>query len=93
MSSAYIPAGDFHPTENPNDLTTYLWNDRVVKHVFCKTCGVFPYNDCSECGPEYGYRVNLGCVEGIDALALDISNIDGRSMEVCADPGPYPASR
>lgn len=27
-----------------------------------------------------GYRVNLGCVEGLDTLALEIRNIDGRSV-------------
>jgi hypothetical protein len=27
-----------------------------------------------------GYRVNLGCVEGLDPLALDVSLIDGKSV-------------
>ena len=27
-----------------------------------------------------GYRVNLGCVEGLDPLALEICIIDGRSV-------------
>lgn len=27
-----------------------------------------------------GYRVNLGCVEGLDTFALEIRRIDGRSV-------------
>jgi hypothetical protein len=59
-------------------LSDYRWNDRVVNHLFCKTCGIYPYHGNSE----YGYRVNLGCVDGIDPLALEIGIIDGQSMPV-----------
>ncbi len=76
MSSQYIPARDFEPHRDASDMNTYLWCDRVVNHLFCKTCGIYPYH-----GDEtLGYRVNLGCVEGIDVLALDIGIIDGRSL-------------
>ena len=88
MSATYIPAKDFRPHENPEDMSAYLWNDRVVDALFCKNCGVFPYfgND------EYGYRVNLGCVEQLDALSLEISVLDGRSMPLAENPGPHPGN-
>lgn len=88
MSSEYIPAGDFQPHSNLADLSDYRWNDRMVNHLFCKTCGIYPYHGDSE----YGYRVNLGCVEVIDALSLDIKVLDGRSMAVSTDPGPHPGA-
>ena len=34
-----------------------------------------------------GCRVNLGCVEGLDALALDISIIDGKALPVIEESG------
>jgi hypothetical protein len=46
---------------------------------FCKTCGIFTYIG-DGCGDKDGYRVNLGCVEGLDLSTLDISVIDGRSL-------------
>ena len=76
VSSEYIPAADFTPHADPDDLGDYRWNDRVVNHLFCKTCGIYPYHG----NDEYGYRVNLGCVDGIDPLSLDIGILDGRSL-------------
>ncbi len=86
MSVVYIPAKDFETHKNPDDMIGYQWNDRVVDALFCKCCGIFPYFG----NEEYGYRVNLGCVEQIDALKLDISILDGRSMLLSDDPGPHP---
>lgn len=76
MSSKYIPAADFHPHEDMSDLNDYRWGDRDVNHLFCKTCGIYPYHGDAK----MGYRVNLGCVEGLDTFALEIGIIDGKSM-------------
>ena len=78
VSSRYIAAADFEPHEDMDSLSDYRWNDRVVNHLFCKTCGIYPYHG----NEEYGFRVNLGCVEELDALSLEITNLDGRSMPV-----------
>lgn len=76
MSQQYIPAEHFEETEATEELTDYRWGDRDVNHLFCKHCGIYPYHG----DQDVGYRVNLGCVEGIDPLALEISIIDGRSL-------------
>ena len=76
MSTQYIPGKDFHPHENAADMEDYRWQDRDVNHLFCKTCGIYPYHGNNE----WGYRVNLGCVDAVDIFALDISIIDGKSM-------------
>lgn len=75
MSTHYIP--DFELVAN-DTLTVYQWGDRDVNHYFCRVCGIFPFSDAP--GHRTGYRVNLGCVDGIDALALEIGLIDGRAL-------------
>jgi len=76
VSTHYIPAEDFQPIEDLSVVSDYRWNDRDVNHLFCKTCGIYPYHG----GPEWGYRVNLGCVDGLDVFALEMGIIDGRSL-------------
>jgi len=79
LSARYIPKADFTPHRNAADLGIYLWNERVLQNTFCKTCGVFTYiGDGADA--KDGYRVNLGCVEGLDVFALEISRIDGKSV-------------
>jgi hypothetical protein len=81
LSSDYIPAADFTPPANPEDLGRYLWNEKVLNNYFCKTCGIFTYIADGENGKD-GYRVNLGCVEELDVFALEVKRIDGRSVPV-----------
>jgi hypothetical protein len=77
MSTRYYGPGEIqiHGLET---LSAYRFGDRMVNHYFCQTCGVYPFHDAT---PKPGhYRVNLGCVDGVDAWALDLTVIDGRSF-------------
>jgi hypothetical protein len=52
---------------------------KVQRHHFCRTCGIFiSIADGKNCMD--GYRVNSGCVEGLDPLAVEIRNIDEKSL-------------
>jgi len=86
LSWTYIPAADFTPHQDPSDLGLYLWNEKVLSNYFCKSCGIFTYIGDGENAKD-GYRVNRGCIEGLDALALEISIIDGKTLPVIEEPG------
>ena len=85
LSSRYIPRVDFTPHGNLSDLTVYLWNERVLSNYFCRTCGVFTYIGDGEDAKD-GSRVNLGCVEDLDSLSLEMSSIDGKSVPLVHAP-------
>lgn len=85
LSSRYIPAAEFTPHADPSDLGIYTWNEKVLSNYFCKSCGIFTYIG-DGANAKDGYRVNLGCVEGLDTLALDISIIDGKSVPLVEAP-------
>jgi len=76
MSSVYIPAADFEPHRDLSDLADYRWGDGDVNHLFCKTCGIYPYHG----DEKVGFRVNLGCVDDLDVFALSVGLIDGRAL-------------
>ena len=90
LSPKYIPAEDFTPHTQLADLSIYVWNDRVLNNYFCKHCGIFVYVEDVESGRK-SYRVNLGCVQGLDIFSLEIKIVDGKSLPLnpCTAPIPF----
>ena len=80
MSTAYVPPSAFEleTVGSVGVLSKYQFGDRRVNHYFCTICGIYPFHDTVE-KPGH-YRVNLGCVDGLDAISLEIGRIDGRSF-------------
>ena len=83
MSDVYFTPDEI-VVEGKDSLALYQWGDRVMNHWFCRTCGINPFAEVVEgaTGPAspVRYRVNLGCVEGIDPFALEIRLLDGASL-------------
>lgn len=65
------------------DLTLYQFNTRVAKHYFCRHCGIYPFHQ-TRMDPTR-WRVNVGCLEGVDPYALETSVADGASLSVMED--------
>lgn len=87
MSSSYITPADFDLLEGEDALSVYRFGDGDVNHYFCRTCGICPFTGVASVPATYegparpgDRRVNLGCIEGLDPLALRIDLIDGRSF-------------
>lgn len=64
-------------------LTLYQFNTRVAKHYFCRHCGIYPFHQTRR--DPARWRVNLGCLEGVDVYALEASVADGASLSVMED--------
>ena len=78
MSPAWVPPEDIEPLKGKEALEVYRFGDLMVNHYFCRTCGIHPFSEII--GKPGTLRFNLGCVEGIDPLALEIKLLDGRSL-------------
>jgi hypothetical protein len=76
MSDRYFTPDEIK-VETRGELGLYRFGDLDMNHWFCKTCGIFPFGE--PIAKPGHYRVNLGCIEGIDPLALEIRLIDGAS--------------
>jgi hypothetical protein len=86
MSARYYRPHELESIEGLDSLRSYRFGDHDVEHCFCATCGVYPFNLVAAVYASYDgparpgdRRINLGCVEGVDVLALAIEMIDGRS--------------
>lgn len=78
MSPKYYPPEVFEELVGLETMATYLFGDNMVHHFFCKTCGVYPFHDATT-NPGH-YRVNLGCIDGLDVLSLPVKVLDGKSF-------------
>lgn len=79
MSDFVIPPDEFKFQLNEKDsLGLYEFDNKVAHHHFCKTCGINPFLQTFRM-PEH-YRINLGCVDGIDTNSLEINLFDGKSL-------------
>jgi len=59
-------------------LGLYQFGDRVASHFFCKNCGIYTFHQTVR-KPGH-YRVNLGCIDGVDVFALDADLFDGKHL-------------
>jgi hypothetical protein len=59
---------------------TYTFNTHVIKHRFCKTCGIAPF--AYGVHPE-GYEmagINLRCIDDLDLSTIPVHHFDGISV-------------
>jgi hypothetical protein len=87
MSARYFAPDEVEELQGTDSLAVYRFGDRGIDHCFCRICGISPFSIVKAVPEGYdgparpgSYRVNLGCVHGLDVLALDVSVIDGRSF-------------
>ncbi len=65
-------------TAEEGALSTYEFGTKTAKHHFCKFCGIFTFVE-TRLDPGQ-YRVNLGCVEGVDTFEVPVRNFDGTAL-------------
>ncbi|HUQ11696.1 MAG TPA: GFA family protein [Steroidobacteraceae bacterium] len=74
----------FTPRENlqltgENELATYTFNKHVIKHRFCKTCGVQPLGEAVDPKGVPTAAINIRCLEDFDLSKVPLQPWDGRS--------------
>jgi hypothetical protein len=74
-----VPPEQFELLSGKDDLTTYEFNTRTAKHMFCKTCGIHPFY-VSRSDPDK-IDVNVCCIDDIDLSTLSIKTFDGQNWE------------
>jgi hypothetical protein len=78
MSSEIIAPEAMQIDAEEGALGLYQFGDKVAKHYFCKRCGIYTFHQTIR-KPGH-YRVNLGCIEGVDPLTLAFDVFDGKHL-------------
>ena len=78
MSNFFIAPEDLRIESVPDVLSSYQFASHGAKHFFCNNCGIYTFHQTKR-KPGF-YRVNLGCVDGIDSLSLPVVLADGAAF-------------
>lgn len=76
----FAPRDKFTLLSGEDNLSEYLFNKRVIRHLFCKTCGIesFAYGQMPDGTPMVA--VNVNCLDGVEPRELKPYHHDGRAM-------------
>ena len=77
---AFIPASDFTLVSGADALADYLFNKKVIHHLFCGTCGIGSFG--RGVGPDGTEMValNTRCLDEIDPDKLEVTHFDGKKL-------------
>lgn len=70
------PEADFKALTPDSEMSAYTFNNHVIKHRFCRTCGMQAF---AEHADQKSVYVNLRCVDGLDLKAIPVVEFDGKS--------------
>ena len=76
---SFAPRSNLTLLTPDSELATYTFNKHVIKHRFCKTCGILPFGESTDAKGNAGVAINLRCLENLDLDAVPILKWDGRS--------------
>ena len=74
-----VPPEQFEIVSGKDDLTTYQFNTKTAKHMFCRHCGIHPFY-VPRSDPDK-IDVNVRCLDDIDVAAISPKPFDGRNWE------------
>ena len=78
MTPFTVPNEELSVTVDGDNLGLYQFDNKVAKHYFCKTCGIYTHNETVRAPGSC--RVNLGCIEDLDTSELEVTVFDGKNL-------------
>jgi hypothetical protein len=77
----FVPPEQFKLTHgNEGELRDYRFNKQRIAHLSCPACGVESYMRGKRSDGSDVIGINVRCLEEVDAKALTITHVDGKSF-------------
>jgi hypothetical protein len=76
----FVPRERLRLLTPEGELGAYTFNKHVIKHRFCRTCGIHPYGEGTDPKGERTAAINIRCLDGIDLESIPVERFDGRSL-------------
>lgn len=76
----FVPRNSLRLLTPESDAATYTFNKHIIKHRFCKTCGMHPFGEGVDPKGNAIAAVNIRCLEGIELDAIPVQHYNGRDV-------------
>ena len=76
---AFAPPERFTLLQGADALTEYTFNRNVIRHQFCRICGIEPFAWGRLPDGTPMVAINVNCLDGVDPRALPARHFDGRA--------------
>jgi hypothetical protein len=76
----FVPRERLHLLTSEEAIGTYTFNKHVIKHRFCRTCGIHPYGEGTDPNGNPMAAINIRCLDGIDLESVPVQHFDGRAL-------------
>jgi len=74
----FVPKKDFRLRTPESHLGTYTFNKHIIKHHFCKVCGIAPFSESSDGKGNEMAAVNVRCLEDFDFSKVPVKHFNGK---------------
>ena len=78
MTAFTVAPEDIDIEIKDSSLSTYQFGSKTAKHHFCKQCGIYTFHE-TKSKPSH-FRLNIGCIEGINSLEIPVEIFDGAAI-------------
>jgi hypothetical protein len=75
----FVPFTELKLLTPESAISTYTFNKHIIRHHFCKTCGIHPYGEGVDSKGNAMAAINIRCIEDIDLGSIPVQHYDGRS--------------
>ncbi|WP_370643778.1 GFA family protein [Photobacterium sp. TLY01] len=76
----FVPRSELKLLSAESAASTYTFNQHVIQHRFCPTCGIHPYGEGTDPQGNAIAAINIRCLDDIDLDAIPVKHFDGRSL-------------
>lgn len=76
----FIPKSDFSLVSGEDSLTEYLFNKKMITHLFCRECGVEAFSYGKNQAGESTVAINVRSIDDIDLDQLTQTPFDGKNL-------------
>jgi hypothetical protein len=77
---AFVPVQSFALRAGGEDLSEYRFHKKVIRHQFCRACGVEAFARGTAPDGTEMIALNVRCLDGVDVAKLATTPVDGRSL-------------